>query len=101
MTAVYFIASFDITDPVRYEQDYVPGVRRTLVAAGADVLVATGSARTIEGAAAAHTVVLRFPSEQAFSDWYDGEDYAPLLALRLATTANGSAVLANDFRTSA
>lgn len=97
MGFVYFIASYDITDPQRYEQEYVPALVRTLAAAGGEVIVATGSATKIEGAASGQTVVLRFPSEQAFRDWYDGEDYGPLLDLRLATTANGSAVLANEF----
>jgi uncharacterized protein (DUF1330 family) len=101
MASVYFIASYDITDSRRYEQDYVPGVLRTLAATGGEVIVASGSASPIEGVAQAQTVVLRFPSEQAFHDWYDGEDYAPLLQLRLATTANGTAVLANEFTTKA
>lgn len=97
MAPVYFIASYDITDFRRHEQDYVPGVRRTLAAAGGEVIVASGSASTIEGDASGQTVVLRFPSEQAFHDWYDGEDFAPLLKLRLATITNGTAVLANEF----
>lgn len=97
MASVYFIASYDITDPPRYEHEYVPGALRTLVAAGGEVIVATGSTRTIEGTAPRQTVVLRFSSEQAFRDWYEGADYAPLLEVRLATTANGSAVLADEF----
>lgn len=94
---VYFIASYDITDSLRYENDYVPGVVRTLAAAGGEVVVATGSTRTVEGTAPRQTVVLRFPSDQAFDDWYGSREYAPLLEIRLATTANGSAVLANEF----
>lgn len=97
MVSIYFIASYDITDPDRYEQDYVPAVLRTLRATGGEVVVATGSATTIEGAAPSQTVVLRFPSERAFRDWYDGDEYAPFLELRLATTTNGTAVLANEF----
>jgi uncharacterized protein (DUF1330 family) len=97
VASVYFIASYDIIDVGRYEQDYVPGVLRTLATAGGEVIVASGSASTIEGTAPAQTVVLCFPSEQAFHDWYDGEEYAPLLQLRLATTTNATAVLANEF----
>ena len=96
MAAVYFIASYDITDPDRYERDYVPAVLRTLAAAGGEVVVASGSARRLEGAAPGQTVVLRFPSEDAFRSWYDGDDYAPLLQLRLDTTTNGTAVLAKE-----
>jgi uncharacterized protein (DUF1330 family) len=94
---VYFIASYDITDPDRYEQDYVSAVVRTLAAAGAEVVVASGSARTIEGRAPGHTVVLRFPSAQAFHDWYGSEDVAVCLRIRMATTTNGTAVLADEF----
>ena len=73
MEAVYFIASYDITDPDRYERDYVPGVVATLAAVGGEVIVASGSTIQIEGAAPGHTVVVRFPSEQAFRGWYDSE----------------------------
>ncbi len=97
MGSIYFIASYDINDPHRYEQDYVPGVMRTLAAAGGEVIVASGSASTIEGAPPGQTVVLGFPSEQAFRGWYDGRDYAPFLQVRLATTTNGTAVLATEF----
>lgn len=97
MAAVYFIASYDVTDPGRYERDYVPAVLRTLAAAGGEVVVASGSARRLEGAAPGQTVVLRFSSEDAFRSWYDGNDYAPLLQLRLDTTTNGTAVLAKEF----
>lgn len=97
MVSAYFIASYDITDPDRYEQDDVPAVLRTLAAAGGEVVVATGSASRIEGVSPSQTVVIRFPSEQASHDWYDSEDYAPLLELRLATTTNRTAVSANEF----
>jgi uncharacterized protein (DUF1330 family) len=97
MASVYFIASYDITDPHRYEQEYVPSVLRTLGKAGGEVLVATGSANAIEGATPGQTVVFRFRSQHAFRVWYDGEDHATLLELRLATTTNGTAVLANEF----
>ena len=95
--AVYFIASYDIADIDRYERDYVPGTVRTLEAAGGEVVVASGSAQRLEGGGAGQTVVLRFPSETTFRSWYDGDDYAPLLQLRLATTTNIDSVLATEF----
>ena len=97
MEAVYFIASYDITDPERYERDYVSGVVATLDAVGAEVIVASGRTVQLEGSAPGHTVVVRFPSEQAFRGWYDGERYAPLRQVRFETTANGSAVVVNEF----
>ncbi len=98
MTAVYFIASYDIADPDRYEQDYVPGAAATLTAAGGEVIVATGSATQLEGDAAGHTVVLRFPTDAAFRSWYESDEYADLRRLRFETTTNGSAVIATGFQ---
>ena len=97
MAAVYFIASYDITDSDRYECDYVPGVVETLAAVGGEVIVASGSTRRLEGTAPGHAVVVRFPSAETFSDWYDGDEYASLRRVRSETTANGTAVLANEF----
>lgn len=97
MPCAYFIASYDVTDPSRYESAYVPPLLRSLADVGAEVVVATGSAVPLEGAAPTQTVVLRFPSEDAFHAWYDGEAHQPLLKLRRATTANGMAVLAKEF----
>ena len=97
MVAVYFIASYDITDPDRYERDYVPGVQRTVAAAGGDVVVASSSAHLLEGTATGHTVVLRFPSESAFRNWYEGNEYALLLQVRIDSTSNATAILATEF----
>jgi uncharacterized protein (DUF1330 family) len=97
METVYFIATYDITDAERYESEYVPAVVSALAAAGGEVIVASGSGLRLEGAAPGHTVVVRFPSNQAFREWYDSDRYAPLKQLRLDTTANGSAVLVNEF----
>jgi uncharacterized protein (DUF1330 family) len=97
MRAVYFIASYDITDPERYERDYVPGVISTLTAAAGEVVVASGSQRQLEGASPGQIVVLRFPSEEAFVGWYHGAEYAALRQVRVATTANGTAVLASEY----
>ncbi len=68
-----------------------------LAAAGGEVIVASGSPRRLEGAAPGHTVVVRFPSEQAFRDWYESDGYALLKQLRFDTTANGTAMLVNEF----
>ncbi len=97
MPAVYFVATYDIADWDRYERDYVPGVVATLAATGGEVVVASGSTRPLEGPARGYTVVFRFPSKVAFSNWYDGDAYAPLRQLRLETTTNGTAVLATEF----
>src|SRR4029078_6262010 len=73
MPAVYFVATYDIADWDRYERDYVPGVVATLAATGGEVGVALGSPRPLEGPARGYTVIFRFPSKVAFSNWYDGD----------------------------
>ena len=97
MTAVFFIASYDVVDPARYENDYVPHVQTTLASAGAEVVVATGSAERLEGDAAGQHVVFRFPSQEAFDDWYRADGDGQLRQLRARTTTNTSAVLARGF----
>jgi uncharacterized protein (DUF1330 family) len=91
MGSVYFIASYDITNADKYEKEYVPGVLRTLPEVGGRVIVASGSACVIEGPAPGQTVVLRFPSEEAFRSWYDSN--GSLMQLRVETTTNSSVVL--------
>jgi uncharacterized protein (DUF1330 family) len=97
----YFIASYDITDPERYERDYVPGVELTVAAAGGEVVVASGSTRRLEGGAPGQTVVFRFPAERAFRSWYEWDEYAPFRRARLETTTNGTGVLATEFQKAA
>ncbi len=94
----YFIAHYTITDPGRYEQEYVPGIVGQLSELGAEIVVATGSAKVLEGEAGQQAVVLRFPSEAALCDWYDSEAYASLKELRFATTTRGVALAAREFR---
>ena len=94
--AVYFIASYDIDDPQGYEA-YVPGVVPLLQKHGAQILVADYEAKTIEGQACGVNVVLRFETEEAAMNWYNDPDYGPVKQIRLASTSNGTALLAKEF----
>ncbi len=91
--AVYFIASYDIDDPQGYEA-YVPGVVPLLQKHGAEIVVADFEATTIEGQACGVNVVLRL---EAAMTWYNDPDYGPVKQIRLASTSNGTAVLAKEF----
>jgi uncharacterized protein (DUF1330 family) len=97
MGATYFIASYDVTDPDGYEKDYVPAVEDAIAVVGGEVVVATGSARPLEGRAASQTVVFRFPSEESIRSWYEGAASAPVHELRRMTTTNATSVLAKGF----
>ena len=61
---VYMIASYDISDPEKYE-GYVPGVMPLLQKHGAEIVVADFEAKTIEGQGRGVNVVLKFESEEA------------------------------------
>ena len=94
--AVYFIVSYDITDPEAYE-DYPPSVVPLLEKHGAEILVADREARSIEGEPRGVSVVLRFETEEAAMNWYNDPQYGPVKQLRLDTTANTTAHLAKEF----
>ncbi len=52
----------------------------------------------LEGAADRTQVVIEFPTESDARAWYSDSDYQPLLALRLAATANVSAVFSPGYQ---
>jgi uncharacterized protein (DUF1330 family) len=55
-----------------------------IVAAGGSYLVRGGEIEVLEGdAPARRTVVLEFPTMQAASDWYRGEEYTAIRQLRV------------------
>ncbi len=93
---VYVIVSYDIEDPEKYE-GYVPGVRPLLQKHSAEILVADYEAKTIEGQGRGVNVVLKFESEAAAMNWYNDPDYGPVKQIRLDSTKNGTAVLAQEF----
>ena len=68
--SVYFVVTYDITDPAAYEP-YVPGVMPLLQKHGAEVLVADGEAKALEGEQRQIVVVLRFESEEKADAWYN------------------------------
>ena len=94
--SVYFIASYDIEDPKAYD-DYVPGVVPLLEKHGGEVVVADYDARTVEGQGRGVYVVLKFESEEVALNWYNDPDYGPVKQIRLDSTKNGTAVLAQAF----
>lgn len=94
--SVYFVVTYDITDPAAYEP-YVPGVMPLLVKHGAEVLVADGEAKALEGEGRQIVVVLRFENEEKANAWYNDPDYEPLKKMRLGATANGTMHLAKQF----
>ncbi|WP_237215120.1 DUF1330 domain-containing protein [Falsiroseomonas oryziterrae] len=82
----YLIANIEVTDPEGFER-YRAAVPPVIAAHGGRYLVRGGAQTALEGALALkRLVILEFPSMAAAQAFYASPDYAPLLALRLATT---------------
>jgi uncharacterized protein (DUF1330 family) len=83
--AAYLIANLTITDAARFE-GYRTAVPAVIAAHGGRYLVRGGAVTLVEGTLPlARVIVLEFPSMAALRGFYDSPDYAPLLALRLAS----------------
>ena len=85
MTA-YLIASITVTDPERY-QEYRAQVAPVVERHGGRFLVRAGAIHPLEGDLGFdRCVVIEFASLDAARRFYDSAEYAPLLALRIAST---------------
>jgi uncharacterized protein (DUF1330 family) len=85
MTA-YLIANIEVTDAEAFER-YRAAVPPVIAAHGGRYIVRGGEKHALEGdMALRRLVILEFPSLAAARAFYDSPDYAPLLALRLAST---------------
>lgn len=82
----YIIVNIEVTDPEGFER-YRAAVPPLIAAHGGRYLVRGGELHVMEGAPDwKRLVVLEFPSLDAARAFYDSADYAPLLALRLASS---------------
>lgn len=93
--AGYFIANYRITNPDAYKA-YLPAVRPTLQAHGAEILVADYVSDPVEGAPGHVTVVLKFSSKEAARAWYNSAEYQKIIHLR-TDNSKGLAVFADGF----
>jgi uncharacterized protein (DUF1330 family) len=94
--SAYVIASYDVTDPEKYQQ-YVQGVGPIVARHNGELLVADSAPAGFEGEARQVYVVLRFDSEEAARNWYNDPDYAPVRQIRLDSTTNGTLVISPQF----
>jgi len=92
----YMIANIEVTDPAGFER-YREAVPPVIAAHGGRYLVRGGAVHTKEGNPdVKRLVILEFPTIAAAEAFYAAPDYAPLLALRLATTRS-EAVLVEGY----
>lgn len=86
MPAAYVIAEIDVKDPEGYK-NYTAATPGVVAKFGGEFIVRGGATESKEGAAPrGRIVVIRFPSLDKARAFYDSDDYAELLALRISLT---------------
>ncbi len=94
----YIIAFVDIHDRGRFDQEYIPTVASTMEPYGGRVIAASDEAETLEGSVPpGRTVLIEFPDLDSARRWYNSDAYAPLLAIRLSTTASAAVMFPGGF----
>ena len=94
--AAYLIANYQIKNPEAYAA-YPPAVIPTLMAHGAEVLVADYESEIIEDGARPVTVVLKFESKEAARAWYESEEYQAIMHHR-RDNSEGFLLFADEFK---
>lgn len=91
--AAYLIANITVTDPEGFAA-YRAGVPAVIARFGGRYLVRGGAIETKEGTPGLdRLVILEFPDMAAARAFYDSADYAPLLAMRLASSTGSVALV--------
>lgn len=91
--AVYFIGQIDVKDFSMYMEEYGISVVSQLLKAGAEILVGTPDAETMEGEwQGCWTVIFKFVSEDVAKGWYNSAEYEPFKKLRIEKLSNFSNV---------
>lgn len=91
--SAYLIANIAVTDPAAFEQ-YRALVPAVIARFGGRYLVRGGAVEVKEGNPGLNrVVVLEFPDMDAARAFYHSADYAPLIAMRLASTTGSVALV--------
>ncbi len=92
----YLIANLTVTDPARFAE-YREQVAPMIARYGGRYLVRGGAVTAVEGEPGLdRVVVLEFDDMAALRRFYDGADYAPLIALR-QSASTGSVALVEGY----
>ena len=90
---VYFIAQVDIHDRAGYER-YTQQAGAAAPPAGMKVLAMDDQPQVIEGKwHGPRTIILEFPSGEAFRSWYDSPAYQAAAKIRWASTTSNVAIV--------
>lgn len=91
---VYLIAQIDVKNYESYLSDYGYPLLEQLTEVGAEVLAADANVDVLEGNWPGNWVaIIKFPSAEILSEFYNSKKYAPLKALRMDKLSNEGAVV--------
>lgn len=93
--SVYSIGNYTITNPESY-MNYVRRVGQTVAAFGGKTLVADHDLKPLEGKPREVLVVVEFPSEAVFQEWYGSDEYQAVIGFRKESTT-GWVTMAHAF----
>ena len=80
----YLLGQINVTDLPQYRDLYARPLLAQLTVIGAELLVSSPDAETLEGEWSGNwTVLIRFPSWETAVQWYQSADYAPLKRARI------------------
>lgn len=86
----YLIIQLKVKDFQKYLDQYGKPVFSQLSKLGAEFLVTSAEAETLEGESFGNwTVLIRFPSRETAIEWYESDDYAPLKSARVKELTSG------------
>lgn len=96
--SAYFILTQTITEPERYQTEYIPAVMPFIANYNGEVIVADFRATPLEGTPASGVVILKFPSESNIIDFLTDPEYQSVKDLRLSITTHANAVKPAEYK---
>jgi uncharacterized protein (DUF1330 family) len=89
--AAYLIVDLEVSDPEKIAE-YRRGAGPTVVEHGGRLLVGNGAREVLEGSwTPKELIIIEFPSMQELRNWYNSDQYRPLIDVRKAA-ARGNLV---------
>jgi uncharacterized protein (DUF1330 family) len=86
----YLVGQINVKDIPRYLDQYGRPLLAQLTEIGAELLVTSPYAETLEAEWSGNwTVLIRFPSWDTAVEWYESADYAPLKTARIQDLTDG------------
>jgi len=93
----FVVGTLELTDPVRFRDEYLPPTTATIVAHGGRMLVAGGDSIALCGTDfLTRNVVFEFADFETAVGWYRDPEYAPLIQLRQECTKGDLVVVSGD-----